>query len=346
MVSAMPIEPIASLRGRHIIDDASLEPAEFRALLDLADALADTAERRTSHSATVPFEPMLPGRVIACIFEKASSRTRLAIEIAAARHGAKAVFLDTTSQLGHKESLEDTVRLLSATCDAIAFRGNRQSDLESISDISTIPVFNMLTDMWHPTQMWADVLTMRNVTGKEVGEISYAFVGDGRCNVANSQLLTGAVLGMDVRIIAPTELQPDAAIQQRAAEIALNSGARIAITDSLDALHGVDVLSTDVWVSMGEPQDVWQERVALLRDYRVTHELLARSGNPNVTFMHCLPAFHDLNTEVGAQVAAATGLTDGIEVTDAVFRSSASRVWEQAAARVCTTEALFVSAIA
>lgn len=337
----MSVTAIHSLRSRHILHDASLNRNEFLALLDLAEALADAAAHRVENPPAV----LLPGRVIACIFEKASSRTRLAIEIAATRHGAKAVFMDSTSQLGYKESLEDTVRLIGKTCDAIAFRGNHQSDLERISQVSSVPVFNMLTDMWHPTQMWADVLTMRKTTNKAVTDIAYAFIGDGRCNVANSQLLTGALLGMDVRIIAPTSLQPDPHVQEQAAQLAIDSGAHITITDSLDALHGVDVVSTDVWVSMGEPEHVWAQRVALLRDYRVTESLLARSGNPNVAFMHCLPAFHDSNTVVGAQIAAATGLLDGIEVTDAVFCGPASRVWEQAAARVCTTEALFVSAL-
>jgi len=339
MVNSASASPLLALRGRNILDDASVSAHEFEDLLNLADACADAASNRTT-------QPQLPGRVIACIFEKASSRTRLAIEIATARHGARAVFLDSSSQLGHKESLEDTVRLLSGTCDAIAFRGNRQVDLELIASASTVPVFNMLTDMWHPTQMWADMLTMRRVSGKQLSDISYAFIGDGRCNVGNSQLLAGALVGADVRIIAPAQLQPDAAVQDKAAALAAQSGARITITDSVDALNGVDVVSTDVWVSMGEAESVWNERVEMLRNYRVTADLLALSNNPGVAFMHCLPAFHDMKTVVGAQVAAATGLTDGIEVTDEVFRGPASRVWEQAAARMCTTEALFISAIA
>ncbi|MBU6213773.1 MAG: ornithine carbamoyltransferase [Actinomycetales bacterium] len=338
MVNHTEITPVSGLRGRHVIDDASLQRSEYLALLDLADALAANAAARTT-------QPLLPGRVIACIFEKASSRTRLAIEVAAARHGARAVFLDTSSQLGHKESLEDTVRLLSATCDAIAFRGNRQTDLERISTASDVPVFNMLTDMWHPTQMWADVLTMRSSTGKPLTDIAYAFIGDGRCNVANSQLLTGALLGMDVRIVAPAGLQPEAAVRQRANVLAAVSGARITVSDGLDALEGVDVVSTDVWVSMGEPEEAWAQRVEELRPYRVTADLMRGTGNAGVRFMHCLPAFHDRETVVGAQVAAATGLLDGIEVTDEVFRGPASLVWQQAAARVCTTEALFASAI-
>ena len=338
MVSHMPVAPVSALRGRHVLDDASLTSQEFLALLDLADSLAANAAARVT-------QPLLPGRVIACIFEKASSRTRIAIEVAAVRHGARALFLDTSSQLGHKESLEDTVRLLSGTCDAIAFRGNRQADLEQISAVADVPVFNMLTDMWHPTQVWADVLTMRASTGKPVSDISYAFIGDGRCNVANSQLLTGALLGMDVRIIAPTELQPEDSIRDRAAALAAEAGARITVSDDIGALAGVDVVSTDVWVSMGEPEAAWAQRVDLLRPYRVTSALMQGTGNPDVRFMHCLPAFHDQDTVVGAQVAAATGLTDGIEVSDEVFRSEASLVWQQAANRVCTTEALFVSAI-
>ncbi|NDB18391.1 MAG: ornithine carbamoyltransferase [Actinobacteria bacterium] len=331
--------PIASLRGRDILDDASISASEFTQLIDLAETLSAQA---TSGGA----RPLLNGRVVAALFEKTSSRTRLAIEVAAAHQGARAVFLDAaTSQWGHKESLEDTVRLLSGTCDAIAFRGSAQSDLQLIADAAEIPVFNMLTDLWHPTQLWADVLTMRQATSKELGDISYAFIGDGRCNVANSQLVTGALLGMDVRIIAPASLQPAAHVQQRATELADISGARITVTDDVAALESVDVVSTDVWVSMGEPEHVWAERAALLLGYRVDAALMARTGRADTAFMHCLPAFHDTATTVGAQIAAATGLHDGIEVSDEVFRGARSLVWQQAANRVWTTEALFLSAL-
>lgn len=333
------VAPVPGLSSRDIIDDSSLSVTEYTALLDLADSLAVRARERAT-------QPQLAGRVIACIFEKTSSRTRLAIEIAAAHQGARAVFLDTsTSQLGHKESLEDTVRLVASTCDAIAFRGNRQSDLEHIAEVAEVPVFNMLTDMWHPTQMWADVLTMRQATGKQVRDIAYAFVGDGRCNVANSQLVTGALLGMDVRIVAPLELQPTPQVREIARSLASQSGARVTITDDVAAVEAADVVSTDVWVSMGEPKSVWAERAELLRRYRVDSALLAATGRPDTKFLHCLPAFHDTETTLGAQIAQATGLMDGIEVSDEVFRSPASLVWQQAANRVCTTEALLVSAI-
>jgi ornithine carbamoyltransferase len=326
--------------GRDVLDDASLTAEELVTLLDLAEQCDEEAK---THST----QRTLQGRTIACIFEKASSRTRLAVEIAAARQGAHTVFLDGNSHLGHKESVADTVRLLSGTCDAIVYRGSEQATLELMASVADVPVFNMLTDDWHPTQMFADILTMRRNSTKELKDISYAFVGDGRCNVANSQLLTGAVLGMDVRIIAPTSLQPTPHVWEKAQRIAVESGARLTMTDDVDfGLAGVDFVSTDVWVSMGEADAAWQERIELLMPYRVTKELLELTQNRNVKFLHCLPAFHDADTEVGARIARASGLLDGIEVTDEVFRSPASLVWEQAAARVCTTEALFRTCIA
>ncbi len=328
------------LHGRDILDDASLTAEEFVALIDLAQSLARSSA--DGHS-----QPQLVGRVVAALFEKTSSRTRLAIEVAAAHQGARAVFLDpATSQWGHKESLEDTARLLARTCNAIAFRGSAQSDLELIAAAADVPVFNMLTDDWHPTQLWADILTMQQATAKALPDIAYAFIGDGRCNVANSQLLTGALLGMDVRIIAPTALQPAKQVRARATALADVSGARITVTDDVCALEGVDVVGTDVWVSMGEPEHAWAERASLLRQYRVDSALMARTGRPDCFFMHCLPAFHDCTTAVGAQIAEVTGLHDGIEVSDEVFRSPRSLVWQQAANRVWTTEALFISAIA
>lgn len=329
----------STLVGRDILNDASLSAAEFIALLDYAEEL----EHQALTHATVP---MLTGRTIACIFEKASSRTRIALTVAAFRQGAQAMFLETNSHLGHKESIADTVNLLDATCDAIAFRGAAQSALEAIADIAAVPVYNMLTDDWHPTQMYADMLTMRRAVGKPLQEISYAFIGDCRANVPQSHLVAAALLGMDIRIIAPTDVQPSMQATSIATELAARSGARLTITDDLCALEGVDVIHTDVWVSMGEPESAWRERTSLLRDYRVTTDVLARSANPDVRFMHCLPAFHDQSTTVGAQIAAATGLSDGIEVSNEVFSSPASLVWQQAAARVCTTEALLVATLA
>jgi ornithine carbamoyltransferase len=326
------------LRGRDVLTDTSLSADEFNALLDLADTLNTAATARAT-------TPMLTGRTIACIFEKASSRTRLALTIAAFRQGAQAMFLDVGSHLGHKESLVDTVRLLDSTCDAIAYRGAAQSTIEQIAELAAVPVFNMLTDDWHPTQMYADMLTMRRHLNKPLSQISYAFVGDGRANVSQSHLVAAALLGMDIRIIAPTSLQPAAGVVSLASSLAQTSGASVTITDDLNALEGVDVVHTDVWVSMGEPESAWKDRAAVLKPYRVDADLLALTANLDVRFMHCLPAFHDATTQVGSQIATSLDLFDGIEVTDEVFNSPASLVWQQAVARVCTTEALLVATL-
>jgi ornithine carbamoyltransferase len=334
-----PGAPELVLTGRDILNDTALSAEEFIGLLDLADSLEGQAAARTT-------TPRLVGRTIACLFEKASSRTRIALTVAAFRQGAQAMFLDSSSHLGHKESIADTVRLLDATCDAISYRGAAQSTIEQIADLASMPVYNMLTDDWHPTQMYADMLTMRRACTKPLSEISYAFIGDCRANVPQSHLVAAALLGMDIRMIAPTSLQPSKTAHDTAAALALASGARITITDDISAVEGVDVVHTDVWVSMGEPESAWQQRADVLRPYRVTSQVLQNSGNPQVKFMHCLPAFHDSSTTIGAQVAAVTGLHDGIEVSDEVFASSASLVWQQAAARVCTTEALLVATLA
>ena len=267
--------------------------------------------------------------------------------MAAYEEGAHVTYLDPAgSQLGHKESIADTARVLGRLYDAIAFRGASQRDAEELAARAGVPVYNALTDEWHPTQMLADLLTMTECTGKALGDVSYAFVGDCRYNMARSLLVTGAIVGADVRLAGPAALQPRDDVLATARALAARSGARITVTDDARAaVAGADVVHADVWVSLGESKDVWSERVRLLAPYQVTRALLEASGNPSVRFMHCLPAFHDARTAVGAEVMAESGLRDGLEVTDEVFESDASVVFDQAENRLHTIKALLVATL-
>jgi ornithine carbamoyltransferase len=290
----------------------------------------------------------LRGKNIALIFEKTSTRTRCAFEVAAYDEGAHVTYIDpTSSQIGHKESMKDTARVLGRMYDAIEYRGSSQHHVETLAEYAGVPVFNGLTDEFHPTQMLADVLTMAEHSDKPLHQIAFAFVGDGRNNVANSLLLVGAKLGMDVRIGAPRDLWPaedHVALCRRFAE---ESGARLTITDDpVEAVKGVDFVHTDVWVSMGEPVESWGERVDKLLPFQVNAELMAATGNPRVRFMHCLPAFHNAETTVGARVAEQYPLLkNGIEVTEDVFESPANIAFEQAENRMHTIKALLVAAL-
>jgi ornithine carbamoyltransferase len=327
------------LRTRSFVKEVDHTADELRHLIDLGASLK--RERATGTEVR-----RLDGKAIALLFEKTSTRTRAAFEVAAYDQGAHVTYLDpNASQLGHKESVADTARVLGRMFDAIQFRGSRQSDVETLAAHAGVPVYNGLTDDWHPTQMLADFLTMQE--HHDGSDLSFAFVGDCRFNMARSLLVTGAILGADVRLVGPAELHPSADVVRLATELAAVSGARITVTDDVDAgLGGVDFVHTDVWVSMGESKDVWTERAALLRPYRVDAALLARSGNPEVRFMHCLPAFHDANTVVGREMMEHLGLPDGIEVTDEVFESSASVVFDQAENRLHTIKALLVATLA
>jgi ornithine carbamoyltransferase len=289
---------------------------------------------------------MLRGRSIAMIFEKTSTRTRCAFEVAAFDQGAHVSYLDPTgSQLGHKESVRDTARVLGRMYDGIEYRGFGQATVEELARYAGVPVWNGLTDEWHPTQSLCDMFTMREHTGKPDREISFAYCGDARNNVANSLLVAGAMLGMDVRIVAPKALWNPDPVVDAAARLALRTGARIRHTDDpAEGVAGVDVVYTDVWVSMGEPKQVWAERIALLKPYQVTTELLERSGNPDVRFMHCLPAFHDRGTTVGEQLFQQTGMAE-LEVTDEVFESEHSIVFDQAENRLHTIKAVLVATL-
>jgi ornithine carbamoyltransferase len=329
-----------SLRNRSFLKEIDYEPRELRFLLQLSEALktakyAGTEARR------------LAGKEIALIFEKTSTRTRSAFEVAAFDQGAHVTYLDPSgSQLGHKESVADTARVLGRMYDAIEFRGNRQSDVETLAEYAGVPVYNGLTDEWHPTQMLADFLTMHEASGKPYDALTYAFVGDCRFNMGRSLLVMGALCGADVRLAGPASLAPPADVVAVAQDIAGSTGAQITITeDAAQAVSGVDFVHTDVWVSMGESKDVWTERVSLLTPYQVNSALLEKSGNPKVKFMHCLPAFHDPNTVVGKEMMEHTGMTDGLEVTGEVFESPASIVFDQAENRLHTIKALLVATL-
>lgn len=330
------------LKGRDFLKEADFTAAELDGLIRLAADLSSAKRARR--------EPQfLTGRNIALIFEKTSTRTRCAFEVAAYDQGAHVTYIDpVSSQLGRKESIQDTAAVLSRFYDGIEFRGSAHALVEQLAEHASVPVFNGLTDDWHPTQMLADFLTMAQSRDSfDWSTLSYCYLGDARNNVANSLLVTGALLGADVRIAAPEFLHPADDVQQLARELAEASGARLTITtDPAHAVHGVQFVHTDVWVSMGEPESAWVERIDALRPYRVTAELMAATGNPATRFMHCLPAYHDLNTAVGLQASQlAPDLTDGIEVTDQVFRSDSSIVFDQAENRLHTIKALLVATL-
>ncbi len=329
-----------NLRNRSFLKEIDFEPAELGFLLDLSKAL-----KTAKYSATETHH--LAGKEIALIFEKTSTRTRAAFEVAAHDQGAHVTYLDPTgSQLGHKESVADTARVLGRMYDALEFRGNEQSDIEDLARYAGVPVYNGLTNEWHPTQMLADFLTMHEHSNKPYSDLSYAFVGDCRFNMGRSLLVMGALMGSDVRLAGPADLQPPQEVIEIANDIAARTGARITITDDPQAaVAGADFIHTDVWVSMGEAKDVWIERVKLLSPYQVNRALLDATGNPNAMFMHCLPAFHDSNTVVGADIMSKTNMPDGLEVTNEVFESPASIVFDQAETRLHTIKAVLVATL-
>jgi len=326
------------LRGRHFLKELDFTAEEWRYLLDLSARLK--LEKRTGVEVQ-----RLQRKNLALIFEKTSTRTRCAFEVAAHDQGAHTTFLDPSgSQLGHKESVADTAQVLGRMYDGIEFRGSAQSAVETLAEHAGVPVFNGLTDEWHPTQMLCDSLTMREHSRKPDSDIAFAYVGDARNNMGHSLLVTGALLGMDVRMVAPASLQPDPSVVGAAEKLAVASGARLLVTDDVDAgVVGVDFVHTDVWVSMGESKEVWDDRIRLLKPYQLNQSLLARTGNPSVEVMHCLPSFHDQQTTLGAQIADQCGMPDGIEITDDVFRSSASIVFDQAENRLHTIKAILVA---
>ena len=329
-----------NLRNRSFLKEIDFAARELEHLLRLSAALKTVKYAGTE-------VPRLTGKEIALIFEKTSTRTRSAFEVAAYDQGAHVTYLDPSgSQLGHKESIADTARVLGRMYDAIEFRGSAQSDVEELAAHAGVPVYNGLTNEWHPTQTLADFLTMHESSHRPYDAITYTYMGDARSNMGRSLLMMGAIMGADVRICGPRELWPPSDVQALASERAEQSVAQIMVTDDIDkALRGTDFVYTDVWVSLGEAKETWDERVRLLAPYRVNREALERTGNPRVKFMHCLPAFHDENTTVGRQVMEQTGMEDGLEVTNEVFESPASIVFEQAENRLHTIKAILVATI-
>jgi ornithine carbamoyltransferase len=329
-----------TLRGRDFLKEADFTPAELDELLLLAAQLK--AERREGSE-----RPRLTGKQLALIFEKTSTRTRISFEVAMRDQGGHVTILDpASSQVGHKESIADTARVLSRIFDGIEYRGALHTTVEQLAEHSDVPVYNGLTDRWHPTQMLADFLTMREHAKDGSAPLRYAYVGDARFNMGNSLLVMGALMGADVRIVAPRELWPDQEVQDLARDQAAGTGAAISLTEDVDAgLSGAEFVHTDIWVSMGEPEEEWARRVALLRPYRVDATLMGRTGDPSAKFMHCLPAYHDQSTTIGRKVAAEFGLLDGVEVTDEVFESPASIVFDQAENRMHTIKAILVATL-
>ena len=329
-----------NLRNRSLLKEIDFTRKELEFLLDLSAALKTVKYAGTE-------VPRLVGKEIALIFEKASTRTRSAFEVAAYDQGAHVTYLDPSgSQLGHKESIADTASVLGRMYDGIEFRGSAHESVEELAAHAGVPVFNGLTDQWHPTQMLADFLTFKEAAHRQWDSITYTYMGDARSNMGRSLLVMGAIMGSDVRICAPDGLLPPPDVQALAAERGAESGARITVTDDREeALRGADFVYTDVWVSMGEPEEEWDKRIALLRPYQVNRQTLEQTGNPKVKFMHCLPAFHDKNTVVGKQVMERTGMDDGLEVTDEVFKSSASIVFDQAENRLHTIKAVLVATL-
>jgi ornithine carbamoyltransferase len=331
---------MTDLRGRHFLKLADFTPAEITYLLDLAAELKEAKGEGRE-------EQRLAGKEIALIFEKDSTRTRCAFEVAAYDQGAHVTFIGPSgSHMGHKETVKDTARVLGRMYDAIEYRGFAQETAEQLAAWAGVPIYNGLTDEWHPTQILADFLTFREHLGKPLSEVRFCYLGDARFNMADSYLIGGAKLGMDVRIAAPKSLWPRDEIVQAARTVADETGAQITITDDVaEAVKGADVLLTDVWVSMGEPDEVWAERIELLKPYQVNAEAMQATGNPEVKFMHCLPAFHNTETQVGQEIFEKFGM-EALEVTEDVFESPASLVFDEAENRLHTIKAVMVATLA
>ena len=328
-----------NLRHRDFANLLDFTPLEIKYLLQLA--------RELKHAKYAGYErPRLTGKNIALIFEKTSTRTRCAFEVAAHDQGAHVTYLGPhESQIGHKESMRDTARVLTRFYDAIEYRGAGQEIVDELVKFADVPIYNGLTNEFHPTQFLADALTMIEHADKPMSQISYCYIGDCRFNTADTLMIGGCQLGMDVRLCAPEALWPNAELVERCRSIAAETGARLNVTeDPAAAVKGVDFIHTDVWVSMGEPDSVWAERIEQLMPYQVNRQLLEQSGKPAVKFMHCLPAFHNRETEVGEETYQKFGIS-AMEVTDEVFESKASIVFAQAENRMHTIKAILVATL-
>ncbi len=328
-----------NLKNRHFLTLRDFTPAEIGFLLKLS------ADLKAAKYAGTEVET-LKGREIALIFEKDSTRTRVGFEVAAHDQGATVTYLGPSgTHIGHKESVKDTARVLGRVYDAIEYRGFGQKIVQELADHAGVPVYNGLTDEFHPTQILADFLTMQEHAEKPLRQISYCFMGDAGNNMGFSLLLGGAKMGMDIRLCAPRSLWPDQTIQDEAQAIATETGAQITITEDVDeAVRGVDFIYTDVWVSMGESKEKWGERITLLKPYQVNAGVMAKTGNPRARFMHCLPAFHNTDTTIGKEIEEQFGLT-AMEVTEEVFESPASIVFDQAENRMHTIKAVLVATL-
>ena len=328
-----------NLKGRSVLKLLDFTPDDIRFLLRLSASLKQAKYGGYE-------EPRLKGKNIALIFEKDSTRTRTGFEVAAYDQGAHVTYLGPTgTQIGKKESMRDTARVLGRIYDAIEYRGFGQEQAEVLAAWSGVPVYNGLTDEFHPTQILADFLTMREYTRKHLSQVAFCFLGDAGNNMGNSLLTGAALIGMDVRLGAPRQCWPAEALVEQCRDIARQTGATITLTeDPVQAARGCDFVYTDVWVSMGEPDSVWQERIRLLTPYRVTAQVMAATGNPHAKFMHCLPAFHDRETEIGEKIFRQYGI-DCMEVTDEVFQSRASVVFDQAENRMHTIKAVLVATL-
>ncbi|EOI5793021.1 ornithine carbamoyltransferase [Cronobacter malonaticus] len=316
-------------------------PAQIRLLLELSAKLKSDKKNGVEVQ-------KLAGKNIALIFEKDSTRTRCSFEVAAYDQGARVTYLGPSgSQIGHKESIKDTARVLGRMYDGIQYRGFGQEIVETLAQFAGVPVWNGLTDEFHPTQLLADLLTMQeHLPGKAFNEMTLVYAGDARNNMGNSMLEAAALMGLDLRLVAPESCWPAAELVTECQALAKETGGRITLTEDIAAgVKGADFIYTDVWVSMGEAKEKWAERIALLRSYQVNSQMLALTGNPNVKFLHCLPAFHDDQTTLGKQMAQEYGLKGGMEVTDEVFESSHSIVFDQAENRMHTIKAVMVATL-
>ncbi|QCR37195.1 ornithine carbamoyltransferase [Nissabacter sp. SGAir0207] len=330
-----------NLTHRHFLKLLDFTPEEIASLIALAIQLKQEKQQGTEW-------PRLSGKNIALIFEKASTRTRCAFEVAAFDQGASVTYLGPSgSQIGHKESMKDTARVLGRMYDAIEYRGFGQAVVEELAAYAGVPVWNGLTDEFHPTQILADLMTMQeHCPHKPLNQVAFAYLGDARNNMGNSLLVGAAKMGMEIRLVAPAAFWPDAGLVAQCREIAARTGARILLTEQVEeGVAGVDFLYTDVWVSMGEPQSAWAERISLMKPYQVNAALLAATGNPAVKFMHCLPALHNADTRLGREIELAHGLA-GLEVTEEVFESDHAIVFDEAENRMHTIKAVMVATLA
>jgi ornithine carbamoyltransferase len=328
-----------NLNNRSFLKLLDFSSKEIRYLLDLSIKLKK--EKKSGKE-----KKKLKGKNIALIFEKSSTRTRCAFEVASFDQGANVTYIGPTgSQIGHKETMKDTARVLGRMYDGIEYRGFGQKIVEELAEFAGVPVWNGLTDEYHPTQVLADLLTMEEHSKKKLNKISYCYLGDARNNMGNSLMVGGAKMGMDVRLCAPKENWPEEALVKKCKEIAKQTGAKITLTEKVEeGVKGVDFLYTDVWLSLGEPAEKWEERIKLMKPYQVNMDVIKLTGNPKVKFLHCLPAFHNRNTKVGEEIYRKYGL-DGMEVTEEVFESKHSIVFDQAENRLHTIKAVMVATL-